>query len=307
MTLAAGGAGRISRITPDGVSAVVGLPTPAPVPEPQRHLAPFTAPLRSPISVALHPSQRLLYVSQQPAPGVPPVRAVRIDTDEDGIIDEPARWTVEDVALPADANLQGPAGLSFDTRTDSLLVADEQAHCVTRLHLGAVPSSKVIAGVCGTSGFFGNHLRSPSHVLVAPSGAVYVSDSGNHRVLRIPPEGGAPEVVVGDGSASSAGDGTPARRFSVHRPAQLALDSLGNLYMATRTAVRVVTRAEGTAEAGGDGSIRTVYRGGAGHAAFPQSASTCLAGLTLEDDQHVLVSDACQGFMLRLTRTTEAP
>jgi len=303
VTLAAGGFGRVVRIGPANVDVVVG--SVGYVPLDDRVLAARTPQLSSPLALAYDQDARILYISQQPVVALmqPALRAVRVDVDDNGEIDDAPSWTMVDVPLPPEAGLIAPGGIAFDARTRTLLVADEGAHCVKRLDLNAGTAVTVV-GLCTFPGALAGYLQSPSHVAVGPSGAVYVSDAGNNRVLRVDGDG-AVSVVIGDGSASNAGEGYPAAEFPVDRPGQLTLDSLGNLYVAARTAVRLIARAEASTDADGRGFVTTIYRGGMDATAFPEDASQCLSALALEDDGHVVVADACHGFMLRLSRGGE--
>lgn len=307
-TLAAGRWGRILRVDDTSVTAVVGFPGYKP-PNPN-HLAALVAPLSSPLALALDSKRLILYVSEQPGPrlpwlpDLPPLVSVRLDTNGDGQVDAPSLWTMAELPAAAQAALagiRGPAGITFDNHTDTLLVADAADHCVRRVDLEA-GVIQTVAGTCGVAGVFPGFLNAPSHVAVGPSGAVYVSDTGNHRVLRVAVDGEPWQVVLGDGSQSSAGQGVPATAFPVDSPGQLALDTRGNLYVTSRTAVRVVATPEGAQDANGTGYVRSIYQGDP-QGVFPLDSSLCLAGLALEDDDHVLVADSCGGFMLRISRS----
>ncbi|MFZ9888165.1 MAG: hypothetical protein ACO3JL_11745 [Myxococcota bacterium] len=132
------------------------------------------------------------------------------------------------------------------------------------------------------------------------SGAVYMSDTDNHRVLRVGSDGHG-TLVVGDGSVSSAGEGSPARLFPVQAPKQLALDAYGNLYITSTTSVRLAANVDGDADADGDDPVTTVF-GGGDRLRFPKSDAFCLSALTLDDDGVVYVADACQGYLVKLSR-----
>jgi sugar lactone lactonase YvrE len=61
---------------------------------------------------------------------------------------------------------------------------------------------------------------------------LYVSDTGNHRVLKISLGSGRSQVVLGNGHPGSSGDGGLARNAQLSLPQSLAFDTAGNLYIA---------------------------------------------------------------------------
>jgi hypothetical protein len=147
-------------------------------------------------------------------------------------------------------------------------------------------------------------LNEPTHGVVSPlTGAVYVADTGNHRVLRV--QDGIASLVIGDGSVSSAGEGSPARLFPVNAPRQLALDRFGNLYVASTTSLRLVENVDGDDDADGDDRVTTIFGGGA-RDTFPESDTFCLHTVVVDDDDRVFAADACQGFLVEL-RPTRRP
>jgi DNA-binding beta-propeller fold protein YncE len=102
---------------------------------------------------------------------------------------------------------------------------------------------------------------------IAPDGSVFVADGGAHRVRVIRPDGSI-HAYAGTGERGDDGDGGPATGARFGRPAQLALDGDGNLYVADMDASRVrrvdaatgrISTIAGTGEAGlsGDGGPAT--------------------------------------------------
>lgn len=86
-------------------------------------------------------------------------------------------------------NLNGPKHLCVD-RNDNVIIADTENHVIVRYH----PKDGTTGVIAGT-GEKGDRLVSndplqtqlnrPHGVLVHPSGALYISDSDNHRVLKL--------------------------------------------------------------------------------------------------------------------------
>jgi sugar lactone lactonase YvrE len=96
---------------------------------------------------------------------------------------------------------------------------------------------RVIAGTGAPSDGEGEGLatqaafRYPTSVAVGPEDAVYVSDTKNHRVWKISPDGSI-HPVAGTGEEGFSGDGGPATAAKLDSPHGLAVDAAGNLYIA---------------------------------------------------------------------------
>ena len=109
-------------------------------------------------------------------------------------------------------------------------------------------------------------LSSPHDVAVGPDGSLYVADAGNRVVRRILPSG-VIETLAGTGEEGSGGDGGPAAEATLVRPEGVAVDALGNVYVADAGAHKVrrigasgiITTLAGTGVAGfgGDGAAAT--------------------------------------------------
>ena len=91
-------------------------------------------------------------------------------------------------------------------------------------------------------------------IAVDLSGNIYLSDAGDHRVRKVS-AAGAITTYAGTGVAGFSGDGGPASTAQLNAPYGLALDGLGNLYIADLGNARVRCVAL-------DGTITTVAGGG---------------------------------------------
>ena len=134
------------------------------------------------------------------------------------------------------AALHWPHGVAVDPAGAALYIADSANHRIRRVDL----ASGVITTVAGgpTPGFGGDggpavaaRLQDPKAVWVAPSGDVYIADSGNERIRRVNPAGTI-STVAGTGVAGYSGDGGPALAAQFDGPRGVAGDSAGNLYVA---------------------------------------------------------------------------
>ncbi len=275
----------------------------------------FSRLLVEPTGLALDVAGETLFVSER---GGHTLRAVSLA--------DPA-WTVSTVAgelaspgyhdaVGGAARFSRPTGLAFDATSRTLFVADSGNH-VVRAFAVDTGVTTTIAGTPQLRGFFGEGtaasealLSGPQALALAPDGSLYVADTDNQRVRRLSGallDGEAViDTVVGDGTAAASGEGAPARFFPVREPLGLAVDRFGNLFVASSTALRLVTAgADGVAT--GDDEVRTLY-GRPPRDAFPAAATFCLAGIAVvtsgagAQDDRLLVLDACAGFLLQLDR-----
>jgi uncharacterized protein (TIGR03437 family) len=91
-------------------------------------------------------------------------------------------------------------------------------------------------------------------IAIDVAGDIFISDAGNHRVRRVSPVG-VITTYAGTGAAGLSGDGGPASAAQLNSPYGLALDGVGNLYIADLGNARVRCVAL-------DGTITTVAGGG---------------------------------------------
>jgi RHS repeat-associated protein len=74
-------------------------------------------------------------------------------------------------------------------------------------------------------------LNSPYGVSVDSTGNIYIADRDNHRIRKVDTSG-IITTVAGNGIPSFSGDGGPATEAELKYPAGIALDSIGNVYIA---------------------------------------------------------------------------
>jgi DNA-binding beta-propeller fold protein YncE len=214
-----------------------------------------------------------------------------------GRVSPAASWTTTTV----ETTLTGPAGLALEHGSDAIIIADESGQGIRRVRRDGRLLGTIL-GSCGVPGSLPGFLNRPSDVLVSPTtGALYVADTGNHRVLRV--ENGVASTVIGEGSVSSAGEGSPARQFPVNAPRNLAMDIFGNLYVASTTTLRLIANVDGDDDADGDDSVSTIF-GGGDRLRFPESDSFCLNAVAVHEDGKVYAADACQGFLVEVSPLT---
>jgi tripartite motif-containing protein 71 len=125
---------------------------------------------------------------------------------------------------PADlggAGLSGAGSAAVSAATGDLYVADSGHNRV----LSYSPTGSLLArvgagGGDGSSGSAPGAFNHPGAVAVAPSGYVFVADTGNNRVVKLRPDGS----FVGQFGVIGSGDGR------LHSPTGVAVDAAGRVY-----------------------------------------------------------------------------
>jgi streptogramin lyase len=128
------------------------------------------------------------------------------------------------------AQFDTPCGLAFDP-AGNLYVSDTGNNLIRKITSAGAVST--FAGVAGTGGFLdgaagGALFNSPLGIAVAPNGAVFVADSGNHCIRKI--FGGMVSTFAGLPQVwgTMNGQGTNAQ---FNGPVGLAFDSRTNLFV----------------------------------------------------------------------------
>ncbi len=109
-------------------------------------------------------------------------------------------------------------------------------------------------------------LALPWAVAVAPSGTLFIADTGNHRIRKVELDTGVITTVAGTGQSGFAGDGDLAAGAQLHDPQNTAVGPRGNLFIVDKSnhCIRrveldtgVITTVAGTGAPGfaGDGDL----------------------------------------------------
>ncbi len=191
-----------------------------------------SAGLRSPWHLAVGPGGDLFVADAENG------RVRRVDRDARTITTYAGGGATEGDGPRASVELRFPAGLAFDS-AGNLFVAETWARRIRKVE-ASTGLVRTIAGPGTEGGPLGDggpataaRLDAPLGLAVDASGNVFVADAEQNRVRRIDATTGLISTVAGTGDAGSDGDGGPAASARLDHPADVALDSSGNLYVAT--------------------------------------------------------------------------
>jgi len=132
-------------------------------------------------------------------------------------------------------------GVAVDS-AGNLYIADHNNHRIRKVDTAGIVAT--VAGN-GTQGFDGDgglataaSFFGPFDVQVDSAGNLFVADLYNNRVRKIDISGTV-TTVAGDGTYGHSGDGGPATAAKLASPTGLAVDALGNVYVAVFGANRI--------------------------------------------------------------------
>jgi DNA-binding beta-propeller fold protein YncE len=131
-------------------------------------------------------------------------------------------------------------GLAVDAE-GNVYVADRENNRVRKITPDGMISTVIGSGKKGPSGdgpALSVRLDFPHGVAIDRNGTLYVADTFNHRIRRLDSDG-IVRTVAGTGKQEFVGDEGPAVKAGLGTPDSLAVDVLGNIYVADRANWRV--------------------------------------------------------------------
>jgi trimeric autotransporter adhesin len=149
------------------------------------------------------------------------------------------------------AKLSNPYSAVVDT-LGNIYIADSSNHCIRMV----TKSTGVITTAAGTgvSGYSGDggqatsaQLSNPYSVAVDVSGNIFIADSSNNCIRMVTKNSGVISAAAGTGVSGYSGDGGQATSAQLTKPYSIAVDILGNIYIADSydNRIRMVTKSTG--------------------------------------------------------------
>jgi uncharacterized protein (TIGR03437 family) len=141
-----------------------------------------------------------------------------------------------------------PTGVAADSVGNVYLV-DPGVNSVLRLDARSGILTRVAGN--GTPGYSGDNgpgssaqLNAPNAVALDSLGNIYIADSGNNVIRKL--SDGVITTIAGNGTFGFSGDNGPATAAQLNTPNGLAIDGLGNLYVANTSNSRIRKVSQGT-------------------------------------------------------------
>jgi sugar lactone lactonase YvrE len=140
-----------------------------------------------------------------------------------------------DGGLAIRAQLNSPTDIEVDAQ-GNLYILDSGNERVRKVTTDG--KIQTLAGN-GRAGFSGDNglatqaslnFQRQGGLAVDALGAVYVADTGNHRIRKITPRGNI-KTIAGTGVAGFSGDGAEATRAKLNNPTGLTVNALGDLFI----------------------------------------------------------------------------
>jgi sugar lactone lactonase YvrE len=131
------------------------------------------------------------------------------------------------------AQLRTPIGVAVDSG-GNLYIADLGNFRIRKVSPGGTISTVAGNGTFGFSGDGGpatSAQLSAEGIALDQTGNLYIADISNRRVRKVSPAG-IITTVAGTGTPGDTGDGGPASSAELYEPIFVAVDSIGNLYIA---------------------------------------------------------------------------
>lgn len=191
------------------------------------------------------------------------------------------------------AKFYSPCGIAVDKEAN-VYVADALNHRIRKISPTGVVTTLAGSGVKGYLDGVGSvaAFNFPNDIAVDTAGNVYVADQYNYRIRKIS-SGGMVTTLAGSGSPNHADGIGVAAGFSL--PQSVAVDQLGNLFIADGNRIRMITS---------NGSVTTLAGGYSGYAdgRGDQARFRLPTGIAVDNVGNIYVADNGNARIRKLSR-----
>ncbi|MGB7190791.1 MAG: NHL repeat-containing protein [Acidobacteriaceae bacterium] len=171
---------------------------------------------------------------------------------------------------PIGSGFSGPSGVALDA-SGNLYVADTGNNQVVKIPSATGTPGTQVTVVPSSAQFGGVTLNGPTGLAVGADGVLYISDTGNNRVVTYNPANGV----------------TGVRAALLNHPAGIAVDAADTLYIAN-------------AGAGSGGNVEVFPGGGGAVTTLTPNGVTTPASVAVDASGSVLISDGPTGAVVRV-------
>jgi len=138
-----------------------------------------------------------------------------------------------------EARLSNPADVAIHPNGE-LYIADTFNHLIRKVSTGGVITTVAGSGRSSNPGDAVNdnigavsaELNNPSGIAFDAAGNLYIADTDNHRIRRVDGVTGIITTVAGTGVRGYSGDNQQATLAKINNPYHIAVDALGDLFIA---------------------------------------------------------------------------
>lgn len=166
---------------------------------------------------------------------------------------------------PTAAMFALPAGVAVDS-SGTVYIVDTFNNRIRTVNGGAIAEFAGADHAQGDGGKAANALLfAPQRFTWDAKGNMYIADTFNNKIRKVDSDG-TMSTIAGNGSYVPSGDGGPATSAGINKPQAVAVDSSGNVFIATVNQIRmvdshgnisIVVNTSGTAAFSGDGGAAT--------------------------------------------------
>ena len=209
-----------------------------------------------------------------------------------------------DGGAATNAGLSSPYGVAVDAMAD-IFITDTYNYRIRKVNASGIITTVAGNGSKSYSGDGGAatnaSVNAPQGLALDATGNLFIADTSNNRIRKLDTNG-IITTVAGNGTASYSGDGGAATNAGLQLPYAVALDTMGNLFIAdnSNNRIRKVDTNGIITTVAGNGSSSTSYStSNDGHAAT-NVALSFLYGVAVDSTGDLFIDDYIAEVILKV-------